>query len=732
MLAKPMEGETLVLYLAVSDYAISVVLVREEKEAQYPVYYVSKRLLDAETRYTNMEKLVYALIIASRKLRPYFQAHKIEVRSSYPLRQVLHKPEFSGRMLKWAVELGQFDIEYKPRSSIKGQALADFIIEFPLNQEEDVATQEPKQEDLTQNSKDQTPAVWWIMNIDGAVNKEGAGAGIVLISPEGHHLCSAIHFGYQVTNNEAEYEALISGIRLALEMKIESILIRSDSLLVVNQINGEWQAKSPQIDLYLGCTRQLLSKFKEIKLEAVPRGMNEEADALAKLGSQKNSTLLGVIPLIILKQPSVPEAILMQTEGEEEPDTWVTPIWKYIKEGQLPEDKGEARRLRYKAARYVDYEGSLYRRGFNSPLLKCISGDECNYILREVHEGICGNHTGGSSLAQKILRQGYYWPTIKNDAYEFARACDKCQRHANYVNSPAAPLTSLTSPWPFAMWGIDLIGELPKAKGGVKYAVVAVDYFTKWAEAEPLATITAKKLKDFVYRSIVCRFGIPYKLISDNGKQFDNKEMREFCDSLGIKRGFSAVCHPQANGQTEAVNKIIKHTLKAKLEESKGNWPEELPNVLWSYNTTPRTTTGETPFVLTYGCEAMVPVEVGAGSFRRDHYNAEVNEVNHRLYLDMVEEVRTTSQTRLAAYQQRVARYYNGKVRTRPLKVGDLVLRKTMPNTKIPGHGVFGANWEGPYKVRAVLWEGTYHLSELDGKRIPRAWNAEHLKKYYQ
>ena len=152
----------------------------------------------------------------------------------------------------------------------------------------------------------------------------------------------------------------------------------------------------------------------------------------------------------------------------------------------------------------------------------------------------------------------------------------------------------------------------------------------------------------------MCRFGIPYKLISDNGKQFDNKEMREFCDSLGIKQGFSAVCHPQANGQTEAVNKIIKHTLKAKLEESKGNWPEELPNVLWSYNTTPRSTMGETPFVLTYGCEAMVPVEVGAGSFRRDHYDAEVNEVNHRLYLDMVEEVRTTSQTRLAAYQQRV------------------------------------------------------------------------------
>ena len=182
-------------------------------------------------------------------------------------------------------------------------------------------------------------------------------------------------------------------------------------------------------------------------------------------------------------------------------------------------------------------------------MLKCIDGDECNYILREVHEGICGNHSGGSSLAQKILRQGYYWLTLKKDVLSFSKKCDKCQRYANFSNLPATTLTSLVSPWAFAMWGIDLIGELPKAKGGVKYAVVAVDYFTKWDEAEPLATITAKKIKDFVYRAIVCRYGIPHQLILDNGKQFDNKEMQGFCEALGIKRSFAAAYHPQTNGQ---------------------------------------------------------------------------------------------------------------------------------------------------------------------------------------
>ena len=730
LLSKPKMGETLIIYLAVSEHAISAVLVREEEGIQYPVYYVSKRMLDAETRYTNMEKLAYALILASRKLRPYFQAHKIEVRTAYPLRQIMHKPETSGRLLKWTIELSQFDVDYKPRGALKGQALADFILEFPPQSEEDSRALIVIPEMVEPLEDRQNCASWWTLYVDGAVNNEGAGAGIELITPEGHKLSSAIHFTFKTTNNEAEYEALIIGLKLALEMKVENLNVYSDSMLVTGHLRCGWQARGPQTELYLKCAQRLIKLFNEVRIEHIRRNQNQGADALAKLGSQREATLLGAIPLEIQVKPSVPEEFVMEitTLGP----TWMTPVWDYVKTGTLPQDKKEARRVKYQAARYVIYDEVLYRRGFNTPLLRCVDGEECKYILREVHEGICGNHSGGSSLAQKILRQGYYWPTLKKDAFEFSRACDRCQRYANFSNVPATHLTSLMSPWPFAMWGIDLIGELPKAKGGVKYAVVAVDYFTKWAEAEPLATITAKKLKDFVYRAIVCRYGIPYQLISDNGKQFDSKEMREFCEALGIKKGFSAVSHPQTNGQTEAINKIIKHTLKAKLEESKGNWPEELPKVLWSYNTTPRSTTGETPFSLTYGCEAMVPVEVGSGSFRRDHYDPKANEVNHRLYLDMIEETREDSQARLAAYHQRTARHYNGRVKTRPLRVGDLVLRRVMPNTKVPGHGVFGANWEGPYKVKSVLWEGTYHLTDMNDKLVPRAWNAEHLRKYYQ
>ncbi|XP_074347131.1 uncharacterized protein LOC141685957 [Apium graveolens] len=127
----------------------------------------------------------------------------------------------------------------------------------------------------------------------------------------------------------------------------------------------------------------------------------------------------------------------------------------------------------------------------------------------------------------------------------------------------------------------------------------------------------------------------------------------------------------------------------------------------------------------------MVPVEVGSGSLRRDFYTEEDAEVNQRLHLDLLKEVRENSQLRLAAYQQRAARYYNKKVKGHQLKVGNLVLKKVMLNTKNPQHGVFGANWEGPYKIKAILWKGTYHLEDLKGKLVPRAWNAKHLRKYY-
>ncbi|XP_074327794.1 uncharacterized protein LOC141665706 [Apium graveolens] len=238
MLSNPKAGETLVIYLSVSDFSVSVVLVREEDDIQLPVYYVTKRLADAETRYTNLEKLSYALILAFRKLMPYFQAHRIEVRTSYPLRKVIHKPEFSSRMLKWTVDLGQFEVDYKPRTAIKGQALADFVLEFPPHQEVEQGANVviPSAEEVGLESQNSAP--WWSLFVDGASNGDGAGAAIELISPEAHKIRCATHLAFHATNNDAEYDALINGLKLALEMKVENLNVFGNSMIVVYQING--------------------------------------------------------------------------------------------------------------------------------------------------------------------------------------------------------------------------------------------------------------------------------------------------------------------------------------------------------------------------------------------------------------------------------------------------------------------------------------------------------------
>nr|KYP70190.1 Pol polyprotein [Cajanus cajan] len=163
------------------------------------------------------------------------------------------------------------------------------------------------------------------------------------------------------------------------------------------------------------------------------------------------------------------------------------------------------------------------------------------------------------------------------------------------------------------------------AKGQVKFLLVVVDYFTKWIEAEPLACISATNVQKFVWKNLVTRFGISYAIISDNGLQFTDKKFNTFLENLSIRHWFTSVEHPQSNGQAEAANKVILTELKKRLGAAKRAWAEELPKVLWAYRCTPQSTTKETPFRLTYSADAMIPVEVGEPSFRRQHFHEESN-----------------------------------------------------------------------------------------------------------
>ncbi|XP_065625444.1 uncharacterized protein LOC136065760 [Quercus suber] len=220
-----------------------------------------------------MEKLVFALITASRKLRHYFQAHVINVMTNHPLKKAMNKLEAAGRLIQWAVELSEFDIKYQLRHAIKAQALADFITEFTLSCDD---------EGEVKNSK-------WIVHVDGSSTLHVGGIGVVLQSPEGDKLKHKVRLQYQTTNNEVEYEALLKGLELAKSVEAKSLLVLGDSQLIIGQVNGMFEAKEERMRKYLNRVTRLIKKFEEVSFVQVLREENMEANALAKEASSSEA-----------------------------------------------------------------------------------------------------------------------------------------------------------------------------------------------------------------------------------------------------------------------------------------------------------------------------------------------------------------------------------------------------------------------------------------------------------
>ena len=217
----------------------------------------------------------------------------------------------------------------------------------------------------------------------------------------------ALRFSFQASNNEAEYEAVIAGLNLTHSMKVDQLEVSSDSQLVVKQIEDSYEAKGEMMILYLKEVPELLKKFIRVQVKHVPRAENSRANALAKLATSSQEDLGRLIPVEHLPEPLISINNREVSPMMSEP-SWMDPIWDYLVEGTLPSDPKEAFKLRARSARFTVHRGTLYKRGFSTPILKCVGKEDTNYILREVHKGICGNHIGAQTLAGKTLRQGYY------------------------------------------------------------------------------------------------------------------------------------------------------------------------------------------------------------------------------------------------------------------------------------------------------------------------------------
>ncbi|XP_057746674.1 uncharacterized protein LOC130965935 [Arachis stenosperma] len=582
VLGKPKDGEPLYLYLAITSEALAAVLVREDGKAQQPVYFVSRALQGAELRYSKLEKLALALLTSSRRLKQYFQSHQVVVRTDQGIRQVLQKPDLAGRMMTWSIELSQYDIRYEPRQAIKAQAMADFLVEVTGDPSEEMSTR-------------------WKLHVDGASNQTFGGTGIILESPIGVVYEQSVRFEFPISNNQAEYEALIGGLTLAAEVGARRLEICSDSQVVTSQVNGSYQAKDPLLQKYLEKVKSLSQKFEEVTVHHVPRERNTRADLLSKLASTKPGEGNRSLIQGMTREPAI--ALHMTSLGS----SWLDPITDFLEHGKLPSDEKDAAKLRREAAKYAVIQGQLFRKGLNQPLLKCLHPDQTDYVLREVHEGCCGHHIGGKALARKLIRAGYYWPSMMADSKE-----------------------------------------------------------------------------KFMWRQVITRFGIPEVVISDNGTQFTDKKFMEFLNGLGLKK---------------------------RLDNKKGAWADELAAVLWSYRTTEQSSTKETPFRLTYGVDAVIPVEIGEPSPR-----LLLKGVEETVEKDLIDEAREMAHLTETALKQRMALRYNTKVLKREFEPNDLVLRRNDIGLPTPVEGKLAANWEGPYRVKKVMGKGAFKLERLDGK----------------
>jgi ribonuclease HI len=414
ILVPPAAGEALLIYVAATTQVVSAAIVvkrREEGHAllvQRLVYFISEVLSETKIHYPQIQKLLYAVILTRRKLRHYFESHPVTVVSSFPLGEIIQCCEASGRIAKWAVELMGKTLSFAPRKAIKSQALADFLAEW-------TDTQLPTTPIQPEH---------WTMYFDGSLIKTRAGAGLLFVSPLGKHLRYVIRLHFPASNNMAEYEALVNGLRIAVELGVRRLDARGDSQLVIDQVMKNSHCRDQRMEAYCDEVRRLEDKFYGLELNHIARRYNETTDELAKIASGRTMVPPDVFsrdlhqpsvkiddtlepeeasaqPEVPSPEPEVPSAIeeeALSIEGEQNgvtPDpNWQTPYLEYLLRGELPLDETKARRLARRAKSFVllGDEKELYHHSPSGILQRCISIAQGQELLQEIHSRACGHH----------------------------------------------------------------------------------------------------------------------------------------------------------------------------------------------------------------------------------------------------------------------------------------------------------------------------------------------------
>jgi ribonuclease HI len=464
-------------------------LIAQENDngVEQPIYYVSRTLKDAESRYSGAERSCLALIYASQRLRHYFLAHKVQLMTrSHPIRSLLQRPVLFGRLAQWLLQLSQYEIIAETPTAIKSQAIADLLAQFPREDNSFISDEVPGKIDevFLAGLADSV----WTLKFDGSSTATSAGAGIVLYKYDGEAITKSFKFDFPYSNNATEYEAYLTGLAIAYEMGIKHLRVIGDSNLVVCQARGEFSLKEPSLAPYRALAQKLEAKFSTFEIEHAQRNENRYADALATLGSQIAFEGEEMDVTICKKIEPITESLRKEFE-ELYPDQedWRVPIKAKLMLSTVMADLREIKD-------YTLISGDLYLRLPGGVLAQCISLEEAEEKLSEVHEKICGDG-GAASLYRRLQRLGYFWPNMSAKAVEIQSQCPTCQFH--YSNEEVCA-TFVSTDWRTLFLEYLLEGILPSNPKDVyrlkrlalRYFVEGGTLFRKGFHGEPLRCLS--------------------------------------------------------------------------------------------------------------------------------------------------------------------------------------------------------------------------------------------------
>jgi hypothetical protein len=462
------------------------------------------------------------------------------------------------------------------------------------------------------------------------------------------------------SNNEAEYEAVQHGMRMAKACGATRIKIHGASNLITQEVMKECDATCTNMIAYRAMYDKLEGNFKGCEVTHISRESNEEAASLANIGSkclpippgvffeeifERSVKIKPVINPALATRSGAKQSGPIPAAGTEDLSkettaimlleaVWTKPYLAYLMRGELPEDPIHHRQIMRRSKAFMIINGELYKRSTTGVPQRCIIAEDGIALLREIYEGTCGHHASSQTLVAKAFRSGFYWLSALHDARNIIQHCDACQRFATKPHAPALELRTIPIAWTFAQWGLDQVGPLPKSsRGSHTYLLVTIDKFSKWIEAVPVTNQEATTAVKF-FESIIYRYGVPNNIITDKGTNFTAGEFQQFAKEFGIKIKYASVAHPKSNGQVKKANGLVCGGLKKRLlrplKRAAGAWVEELPSVLWSLRTTPNSSTGYTPFFLLFGAKAVLPTDVRYGAPRVEAYVEEAREALER------------------------------------------------------------------------------------------------------